>query len=387
MAVRVHNCYLCAMKDFLPILSVTGSDSTGGSGIQADIKTIYSLGGYAVTVITAIAVQNTKSISSFQNIDADLVIGQLKPVFEEIRPKAVKIGLVRDAVTVKKISEEIVRCSNIVVDAGFISSRGEKLVSDNVVRAFEQYIFPQAKMLIIKIQEAEMLTGVKIVSTDDMQTAAVKLLESGAQSVLLQGGHCAEGIVTDIFVSLGCKKTHFFTSPDTRGWNFHGVVGTLSSAAATFLAKGELPENAAVKAHEYILSLIAYSVSLDSNNIIRHNTNHSISGRIVEIYNTFMSLVAKHFVESKDVISYADKLSITPRYLAQITRKTTGKTPKQLIDSYIMKEAEELLSSTTMTIQQIAYKLGFHTETAFCKYFKAQRNISPNKFRNNKAIK
>jgi hydroxymethylpyrimidine/phosphomethylpyrimidine kinase len=369
------------MKEFLPILSITGSDSTGGSGIQADIKTIYSLGGYAVTAITAITVQNTKSISSFQNIDAEMVIGQIKPVFEEVRPKAVKIGLIREVKTVKIISKEIVRCSNIVVDAGFISSRGEKLVSDDVVKAFEHYIFPQAKILIIKIQEAEMLTGKKIISTDDMQLTALELLKSGAQSVLLQGGHCAQGIVTDIFVSQDCQKPHYFTSPDTRGWSFHGVVGTLSSAAATFLAKGEIAENAAVKAHEYIRSLIAYSVGSDTNNIIRHTNNNSISSRNIEIYNLFMSLVAKHFLETKEVKFYADKLSITPRYLSQITRKVTGKTPKHLIDSYIMKEIEELLLSTALTIQQIAYKLGFISETAFCKYFKSQRKISPQKFR------
>ena len=374
------------MKDFLPILSITGSDSTGGAGIQADIKTIYSLGGYAVTVITAITFQNSKSIFSFQNVPPDLVIGQIKPVFDEIRPKTVKIGLIRDAVTVKKISEEIVRCSNIVVDAGFISSRGEKLVSDNVVKAFEELIFPQAKMLIIKVQEAEMLTGLKIISTGDMLSAAKKLLNYGNQSVLLQGGHCSDGIVTDIFIENGNDKPLFFTTPDTRGWNLHGVVGTLSSAAATFLAKGCKLEDAAKNAHEYIRSLVAYSVVSDSENIIRHFYHNSISSRNAEIYNNLMSLVAKHCVENREVKFYAEKLSITPRYLSQITRKMTGKTPKQLIDGYIMKEIEESLLSTTMTVQQIAYKFGFFSQTAFCKFFKSQKNISPQKFRTNNKL-
>ena len=109
------------MKNFYTILSVTGSDSTGGSGIQADIKTIYSLGGYAVTAITAITVQTSEKIISVENIPADLVTAQVRTAFMENRPKAVKIGLVRDIETVKALAKETVGCQNIVVDAGFLS--------------------------------------------------------------------------------------------------------------------------------------------------------------------------------------------------------------------------------------------------------------------------
>jgi len=370
------------MKDFLPILSITGSDSTGGSGIQADIKTIYSLGGYAVTAITAIIVQNSKSILAFENIPSSLVLEQITTVYGEIRPKAVKIGLVRDAVTVKKISQEIVRSSNIVVDAGFISSRGEKLVSDDVVKAFEEYIFPQAKILVLKIQEAEMLSGDKIVSTSDMLSTAKKLLGYGAQSVLLQGGHSADGIMTDVLVVEGNEDSPlFFTSPDTRGWNFHGVVGTLSSAAATFLAKGCSIEQTAKNAHEYIRSLVAYSVVSDTDNIIRHFNHNVISDRNAEIYNNFMSLVAKHSSESREVNFYADNLNITPRYLSQITRRITGKSPKEIIDGFIIKEIEQTLLSTTLTIQEVAYQFGFATETSFCKFFLRQKGVSAKEFR------
>ena len=374
------------MKNFYTILSVTGSDSTGGSGIQADIKTIYSLGGYAVTAITAITVQTSEKIISVENIPADLVTAQVRTAFMENRPKAVKIGLVRDSETVKALAKETVGCQNIVVDAGFLSSRGEKLVSQNVIAAFENYIFHNAKVLILKSQEAEMLLRCRIVSVEDMLSAAKKILESGAQSVLLQGGHCAEGIVTDVFITSGGGEPLFFTSPDIRGWNYHGVAGTLSSAFATFLAKGETLENAAKKAHEYIRNLIVYSVAFDGANVIRHIHNQPVSFRHVEIYNALMSLVAKFYDKARDVNFYAEKLNITPRYLSQITQKTVGKSPKQLIDSYLMKEIEEVLHSTSMTVQEAAYKFGFSTQAAFCKFFKTQKGISPTEFRNNKNI-
>ncbi|MBQ3655615.1 MAG: bifunctional hydroxymethylpyrimidine kinase/phosphomethylpyrimidine kinase [Bacteroidales bacterium] len=374
------------MKNICTILSITGSDSTGGSGIQADIETIYSLGGYAVTAITAITVQTSEKILSVENIPSDLVSAQVRASFLENRPKAVKIGLVRDIETVEALSKEVVGCKNIVVDAGFLSSRGEKLVSENVVKAFETHVFPNAKVLILKCQEAEMLLKRRIVSVEDMLTSAKKILESGSQSVLLQGGHSAEGIVTDIFLVRDSNEPLFFTSPDIRGWNYHGVAGTLSSAFATFLAKGETLENAAKKAHEYIRNLIVYSVAFDGANIIRHVHNQTVNGRHAEIYNDLMSLVAEFYDKAKGVSFYAEKLNITPRYLSQITQKTVGKTPKQLIDNYLMKEIEEMLLATSLTVQEAAYRFGFASQAAFCKFFKAQKGISPTEFRNTKNI-
>lgn len=375
------------MKNIVPILSITGSDSTSGSGIQADVKTIFSLGGYAVTALTTITAQNSKHILSFENISADLVVSQVKAVLEEIRPKAVKIGLVRDYKTVKALSNEIIGLRHIVVDAGFFNSRGERLIGQEVINAFKEYIFHNTEILIIKIKDAEILTGGNIISVQDMQSAALKILEMGVGAVLLQGGHSAEGIVTDIFISNDEKKSPlFFTSPDTAGWNFHGVAGNLSSATATFLAKGETLKNAVVKAHEYIRSLIVYSVALDSANIIRHIHDHNVSSRHVEIYNKLMSLVAEYYMKAKDVNFYAEKLNITPRYLSQITQKIVDKSPKKLIGDYMMKEIEDTLLSTSLTVQEAAYKFGFSSQAAFCKFFKAQKGISPKEFRTLKKI-
>ncbi|MCR5455589.1 MAG: bifunctional hydroxymethylpyrimidine kinase/phosphomethylpyrimidine kinase [Bacteroidales bacterium] len=370
------------MKNLIPILSITGSDSTGGSGIQADVKTISSLGGYAVTAITAITVQNYRQIVSIKNIDTELVLAQIKTVFEEVRPKAVKVGLVREKETVKKLSEEIIRTENIVVDAGFLSSRDEKLVPDDVVAAFVQYIFPITKVLIIKCKEAEELLKTQILTAQDMHSAASKLLDFGAQTVLLQGGHCAKGILTDIFVSAqDVQKPLFFTSSDTSGWSFHGVVGTLSSAVATYLASGDSVANAVKKAHDYIRNLVVYSVAIDTGNMIRHFHNKNVSARHVEIYNKMMSLVAENYRDAKDVNFYAERLNITPRYLSSVIAKVVNESPKQLIDNYITKEIEETLLSTPLSLQEVAYQFGFASQVAFCKFFMRQKGVSAKEFR------
>ena len=374
------------MKNFIPILSITGSDSTGGSGIQADVKTISSLGGYAVTAITAITVQNSRQIVSIQNIDTELVMAQIKTVFAEIHPKAVKIGLVREKETVKRLSEEIIRTENIVVDAGFMSSRDEQLASEDVAKAFIEYILPITKVLIIKCKEAEVLLKTKIQTAQEMHDAAVRFLDYGVKTVLLQGGHCAKGILTDIFVdSQDVDEPVFFTSSDTSGWNFHGVGGTLSSAVATFLASGEPVQIAVKKAHDYIRKLVVYSVAVDASNIIQHYRNKNVSGRHVEIYNKMMSLVAAHYVEAKDVNFYAEKLNITPRYLSGVIAKVVNESPKQLIDNYITKEIEETLLSTSLSLQEVAYKFGFVSQAAFCKFFMRQKGVSAKEFRKKSA--
>ncbi len=214
-----------------------------------------------------------------------------------------------------------------------------------------------------------------------MKRAAQSILKLGPEAVLLQGGHCEKGSVTDILVVDGNETPYFFTSPDLSGWNYHGVAGTLSSAAATFLAKGEPLETAVKKAHEYIRNLVVYSVAADSSNIIRHFHNNAVSSRQVEIYNRFLALVAEHNAADKDVNFYAQLLSMTPRYLSQVTHKIVGKPPKKIIGDYLLTEIEETLSSSSLTVQEIAFKFGFVSQAALSKFFKAQKGISPKEYR------
>ncbi len=371
------------MKNLLPILSITGSDPTGGSGIQADIKTISVLGGYAVTAVTAVTVQNSQRIVSVEQLPTPLVLSQISTIFDEVWPRAVKIGLVPNAETVRQLASEVSRCTNIVLDPGFLSSRGEKLIADDVVEAFRRYLFPKAKVLILKCKEAEMLLGVKIASLQNLQQAATDLLKFGVESVLLQGGHYEGEFVTDVFVdSAHADNPHFISSPNISGWSFHGVVGILSSAIATLLGRGETIEVAIDKAHDYIRNLVVYSVASDSKNIIHQLHNQTISARSVDIYNNFITLVANNCIKAKDVKYYADKLNITPRYLSQITHRIVGNMPKKIIDGYIMTEVEQCILSSSLSIQELAYKFGFASQSAFCKFFKSQKGISPTQFRN-----
>jgi len=371
------------MKSLIPILTITGSDSNGASGIQADIKTISLLGGYACTAITSISVRSSNSDISINDLSTDLVIKQILPIFEEFRPKAIKIGLVRDVRTIIEISKEIVRCDNIVLDSAIKSSKGETLIPPKSVTAIKDFILPKTKVLIIKRVEAEHLLSCNITTTQEMENAARELLKLGPWSVLIQGGHCADGIVTDIFVTeQDSRNPHYFTSPDTDGWNLHGVGGTLSSAVATFLGKGESVRDAVIKAHEYIRNLVIYSVSQENSGVLQHVQNNKVSPRIADIYNQLMSLVAKHCKQARDVNFYADKLNITPRYLSQITHKIVSKSPKELIDNYLMKEIEEVLITTSLSMQEISYRYGFASPSLFCKYFRLNKGISPVQYRN-----
>ena len=373
---------ICGMNNLIPILSITGSDPTGGSGIQADVKTISALGGYALTAVTAITVQNLQHIVSVEKMETELIMSQITTIFDEVRPNAIKIGLIADIQTIIKLSTEIGACQNIVLDPGFLSSRNEKLIQANVMKVIAHYLFPKSRVLILKCNEAETLLNVSIHSVEDMKDVAMQLLSTGTESVLLQGGHCTDGFVTDVFISENSvDEPLFFSSPDISGWNFHGVVGNLSSAIATLLGKGEDLKSAVVRAHDYIRNLVVYSVVSDGKNIIHNFNNQGVTYRNADIYNKFITLVAANCLKARNVQFYADKLNITPRYLSQITHRTVGNMPKKIIDSYIIKEIEQAMLSTSLTIQELAYKFGFASQVAFCKFFKAQKGISPTDYR------
>lgn len=369
------------MKQMVPVLSITGSDSTGGSGVQADVKTISALGGYALTVITSVTVQSSSEIHEIHDLPTDLVIGQTRAVMEDMHLGAIKIGLVRDPETIVALRKEVVGCSKLVCDPGLVSSRGELLASDAVVRAFAGEIFPITQVLILRSQAAAILLQEEVDTTEQMIEAGRRLLEKGAQSVLIQGAHAAGKQVTDIFLVAGEEKVQFFSLPDTKGWKLHGVGGTLSSAIATYLALGDSLHEAVHKAHQYIQGLLVYSLGSEST-MLHHVHPTSITGRNVELYNSFMALIAQNYKEAHDVSFYADKLCVTARYLSQITGTVVGKTPKQLISDYLIRESEILLESPALSIQEIAYRLGFSSQALFSKFFHMQKGCSPKEFRN-----
>ena len=374
------------MKGMVPILTVTGSDSTGGAGVQADIRTIATLGGYALSVVTSVTVQNRQGIHAMHDLPADIVVGQLKAIVDDVLPKAMKVGMVRNVESIRMLSKEMAVCSRVVCDPGLVSSRGERLANDEVVDAVKRWLLPRVKVLTLKCSDATVMLGHDVEGVEDMVEAAKALMEMGPEAVLLQGGHGAEKVLTDVLLMEDAEEPVFFSSPDIEGWKVHGVGGTLSSAVATFLGQGDSVEQAVRKAHEYIQSLVVYAVDSlpwQGTSTWQHKAQTpTVSSRQVELYNKLMALVAEHYREARDVAFYAEKMNVTTKYLSQITRRIADKSPKQVVADYVMREVERELVSTSLTVQEISYLYGFDSQVLFCKFFKNQRGCSPTEFRN-----
>lgn len=351
-------------------LCINGSDSMGNSGIQADLRTIKDLGGYAVTAITSVTVQNSQGIAQIHNLPTDIIIGQIRAIYEETPPEVVKVGMVNDAGTIRGIRQEIVGCRRIVCSPVILSSYGGLLMSNDAMQAYCQHLLPICTLLIIKCVDAEIILGRRICTDEDMLSAARDLHEMGAENVLLRGGTYSEGRINALLFSPSAQtEADFFSSANIHGWQRHGVGGTLSTAIATRLAMGDGIPQAVSNAHKYMHSQVVYA-SQRAHTLQSHN-----------IYDRFMSLLANNYTTAHDVAFYASELCISTRYLSQITGTVCGRSPKQVIDDYIVRESEQLLKTTTLTIQQIALQLGFTTQIAFAKFFKSKKGMSPSQFR------
>lgn len=376
-------------RELTPIMTITGSDSTGGAGVQADIRTIAALGGYALGVVTSVTVQNRQGIHAVHDLPADIVVGQVRAILDDVFPRAIKVGMIRDVESIRQLGKEIVACSRVVCDPGLVSSRGERLVNDQVVDAFRRWILPKVKVLTLKRSDAAVLLGHGVESSEEMVKTAKELMTMGPEAVLMQGGRYAGGVLTDMLMMEGVDDPVYFSSPDIEGWRLHGVGGTLSSAIAIYLGQGDAVEVAVRRAHEYIQSLVVYSVdALDGkgNALSQRVRPAAVSSRQVELYNRLMALVAEHYRDARDVAFYAQQMRVTTKYLSQITRRLTDKSPKQVISDYLMREVERDLISTSLTIQEIAYQYGFETQSLFCKFFRNQRGCSPTAFRNSNFV-
>ena len=364
----VSNTYLCRMKGKLPILCVTGSDSTGLSGIQADIKAIKDLGAYAVTAVTSVTVQNTGGIHTIHHLPCDVVVGQVRDVYEDALPKAVKVGMIAGADTICGIRKEIEGCASVVCSPGILSSQGMRLMDDVSVSALLHNLLPVCRLLMLKCSEAELVLGMRISTDEEMTTAAKALVDMGADYVMLRGGLHREGRVNALLYGHGSES--FFSSYNVEGWQRHGVGGVLSTAVAVRLAFGDDVPTAVSRAHDYIHSRVVYATDDDSLNI-----------RPRELYDRFLSLVSECYRTHHDVSYYAGRLFITTRYLAQVTKSVASKSPKQIIDSRLLSESERLLRSTSLSVQEIAMRLGFTSQVVFARFFKSLKRCSASEYR------
>lgn len=218
-------------------LTVAGSDSGGGAGIQADLKTFYAFGVYGASVIAGLTAQNTMGVKSVFKVPPAFVVEQLEAVFDDFSVDAVKTGMLCDAETVKKVSGFFVRekVRNIVVDPVMISKSGHALLEEGAVRMLVRELLPCATVVTPNIFEAERITGIKIISVNDMCLAAKKILKTGAKNVLIKGGHL-KGDPFDVLYSGNRCVTLRGKRQDERFT--HGTGCALSSAITSCLAKG-----------------------------------------------------------------------------------------------------------------------------------------------------
>ena len=357
------------MNTLTPILTITGSDNTGGTGIQQDIKTISAMGGHALTAITSITIQDDKHIKRIFDLPFHVVLRQVQSIISTQHPKAIKMGMIRDVETIIELSKEVEHCDNLIIVPGILSSKGEYLMSMEAIHAWKTFLIPKAKLLIIKCDEAEKVLDMSIKTSDAMVKAARKFSAMGAKGIMLRGGHVKDNSVTALLYYDGFKQ--FYTSLNMAGWQRHGVGAAMSAAIATRLALGDSLSSAVHIAHKYMHTQVVYDVTSDEK----------ITVRPVDLYNVFMDILADNFKEHHEVSFYANKMNIGTRYLGSITNKVVEKSPKLIITEYLMQEAKQMLQTTFRSVQEISYDLGFKTQSQFTKAFIQIYGTPPSEFR------
>ena len=227
------------MKPKSKILIIAGSDSSGGAGIQADIKTITSLGSYAMTVITAITAQNTTGVSSIVPIHPKAIAKQILFTCKDIKPDAVKVGMLHSSQVIQSVvnSSRFVKTLKIVLDPVMVAKGGARLINSKAIKTLKEKFLRKSYLITPNIPEAEVLTQIKIRSLEDMIKAANILLKLGAKNVLIKGGHRNTKYMEDVLLTR--KKLTIFKNKKFKTKNTHGTGCTLSSAIATFLSCGK----------------------------------------------------------------------------------------------------------------------------------------------------
>ncbi len=240
------------------ILSIAGSDSGGGAGIQGDIKTITSLGGYASTAITALTAQNTLGVSAIHKVPADFIKQQIEVVLSDIGADAIKTGMLLDSEIISIVADSLDNYRDIplIIDPVMIAKGGTNLLKNEAIDSMKTRLFPLALIITPNIPEAETLTDMKIVNIDDMKISAKKLLkESGAEAILIKGRHLESDAITDVLITMnGVLK--IFNNNKINTNNTHGTGCTLASAIATFIAQKNDIETSVEKAIEYVQKAI-----------------------------------------------------------------------------------------------------------------------------------
>ena len=242
-------------------LSIAGSDCSGGAGIQADLKTMTMNGVYAMSAITALTAQNTTGVAAILESDPDFLAKQIDAVFTDIRPDAVKIGMVSSVPLIEVIADRLrfYKAENIVVDPVMVATSGSALIETDAVQALKEQLLPLAAVVTPNIPEAEVLSGMAIHTPEEMEQAARQISEKYGCAVLCKGGHSVND-ANDLLVANGEAK--WFLGKRIDNPNTHGTGCTLSSAIAANLAKGKPLDEAVQRAKEYISGALADMLDL-----------------------------------------------------------------------------------------------------------------------------
>lgn len=233
------------------VLIIAGSDSGGGAGVQADIKTVTALGGYAATAITALTVQNTLGVTDVHAAPLAIVEAQARAVLDDIGADAIKTGMLGDAATVDLVARLIAEAgAPAVVDPVMVAKGGASLLAADAVTAVRDQLVPRAALLTPNAPEAEALTGLSVATTDDLRRAGEALLAGGAKAVLMKGGHVAGDRVVDLLMTPAGETVFETDRIETR--NTHGTGCTLASACAAGLAQGLPLTEAVARAWAYV---------------------------------------------------------------------------------------------------------------------------------------
>ena len=239
------------------VLTIAGSDSGGGAGIHADLKTFSALGCYGTSAITAVTVQNTCGVRGIHSIPPSIVQDQIRAVMDDIKPAAIKIGMVHSAELARAIAQTLQEYSYVpvVLDPVMVATSGDKLIEDSTIEILRKELFPLAKIVTPNLDEAQILSGMLIKNLERMKAAAQKIMESGCGSVLVKGGHLKGAMLYDVLLRQdGTQRV--FESPFIESKNTHGTGCTLSSAIAAHLARGMDLEEALQHSKNYIQQAI-----------------------------------------------------------------------------------------------------------------------------------
>lgn len=254
-----------ATMKYNKVLTIAGSDSGGGAGIQADIKAISAMGCFASSAITAITAQNTLGVDAVHPVPLDILAAQIDAVLSDIGTDAIKIGMLHSAEVVSLVADKIEQygITNVVLDPVMVSTSGHKLIEDNAIEIMKNRLIPLARVITPNIPEAEILSGCTITAQQEFPQIATLLSHNNSTSVLLKAGHLNGDTLTDYFYNAEDGSMTLLPSKRVDTRNTHGTGCTLSSALAAALARGESLTEAAISAKRYIEQAIITGAKYD----------------------------------------------------------------------------------------------------------------------------